>query len=119
MKTKIIIFNKPGRFLENKLYFKEECLENVRQYHYLGVHFSSSGVFNFAQDNIFKKSIKTSFKLTNLITTGGEPSINANLHLYDHLLKPLVLYGSEIRVIFKTNSAASENSNGFIFDRNL
>ena len=89
MKTKILISNKPGRLLENKLSFYEECLENVRKYRYLGAHFSASGVFNFAQDDILKKSIKASFKLTNLITT-GELSINTSLHFYDHLLKPIV-----------------------------
>ena len=33
-----------------------------------------SGVFNYAQEDIFKNSIKPSFKLTKL-TTIGEPSI--------------------------------------------
>ena len=104
-KTKILVFNKPGRRLENKFYFNNECLENVTHYRYLGVHFSASDVFNFAQDDIFKKSIKASFKLTKL-TTSGEPSMKISLNLYDHLLKPLLLYGSEIRGAFKTNSAA-------------
>ena len=69
-KTKILVFNKPRRLLENKFYFNNECLENVRYYRYLGVHFFASGVFNFAQEDIFKKSIKASFKLTKLTTSG-------------------------------------------------
>ena len=114
-KTKVLIFNKPGRLLENKFYFSEECLENVRQYRYLGVHFSASGVFNFAKDDIFKKSIKATFKLTKLTTT-GDPSIKTSLHLYDHLIKPIVLYGSEIWGSFKTNSSACKKSSCFIFE---
>ena len=78
-KTKVLFINKPGRLLENKFYFNEECLENVRHYLYLGVHFSASGVFNFAKDDIFKKSLKASFKLTKLTTT-GEPSMKTSLH---------------------------------------
>ena len=62
IKTKVLIFNKLGRLLDSKFYFKETCLENVRHYRYLGVHFSASGIFNFAQDDIFKKSMKASFK---------------------------------------------------------
>ena len=74
-KTKVLIFNKAGRLSEDKFYFDEDCLENVRHYRYLGVHFSvSSGVFNYAQADIFKKSVKASFKLTKLTTT-GESSI--------------------------------------------
>ena len=76
---------------------------------------SASGAFNFAQDNIFRKSIKASFKLTKLTTT-GEPSTKTSLHLYDHLLKPIVLYGSEIWCTFKTNSAACKKSSCFIFE---
>ena len=94
--------------MENDFYFNEECIENVRHYRYLGVHFSASGVFNFAIDDIFKKSIKATFKLTKLTTT-GEPSIKSSLRLYDHLIKPIVLYGSEIWGSFKTNSSACNN----------
>ena len=56
-KTKVLIFNKAGSLLENRLYFDENCLANFRHYRYLGVHFSASGAFNYAQDDIFKKSI--------------------------------------------------------------
>ena len=114
-KTNVLVFNKPGRLLENKLYFNEECLENVRHYRYLGVHFSASGVFNFAKDDIFKKSLKASFKLTKLTTT-GEPSMKTSLHLYDHLLKPIVLYGSAIWGTFKTNTSTCKKSSCFKFD---
>ena len=79
------------------------------------MHFSASGVFNFAQDDIFKKSIKASFKITKL-TTSGEPSSKTSLHLYDHLLKPIVLYGSEIWGALKTNSAAGKRNSCFIFE---
>ena len=80
------------------------------------MHFSVSCVFNYAQDDIFKKSIKASFKLTKLTTT-GEPSIKTSLHLFDHLLKRIVLYGSEILGTFKTNSAACKKKCCFIFEK--
>ena len=74
-----------------------------------------SRVFNYAQDDIFKKSIKASLKLTQLTTT-GEPSIKASLHLFDHLLKHIVLYGSEIWVTLKKNIAACKKTSRFIFE---
>ena len=54
MKTKVLIFNKPGRLMEDKFYPNEDCLQTVRHYRYLGVYFSASGAFNFAQDDSFK-----------------------------------------------------------------
>ena len=88
---------------------------NVRHYRYLGVYFSASGNFNYGQDDIFKKSMKASFKLTKLLTS-GEPSIKTSFHLYDHLIKPIVLYGSEIWGIFRTNSAACKKNSAFLFE---
>lgn len=105
LKTKVLIFNKSGKLIQNTFSFGNDVLENVRHYRYLGVYFSASGCFNFGQEDIFKRSMKASFKLTKL-TTSGEPSVNTSLHLYDHLIKPIVLYGSEIWGVFKTNSAA-------------
>lgn len=115
VKTKVLIFNKSGKLLQSKFYFNEDCLENVKHYRYLGVYFSASGIFNYGQDDIFKKSMKASFKLTKLITS-GEPSIKTSLHLYDHLIKPIVLYGSEIWGIFKTSSAACMKTSTFILN---
>ena len=54
-KTTILIFSKAGRLLDDKFYFDGNCLENVKHYSYLGVHFSICGVFNYAQDDIFSR----------------------------------------------------------------
>ena len=64
-----------------------------------------------------KLSIKASFKLTKLTKT-DEPSIKTSLHLFDHLLKPILLYGSETwRTFFlKKNSAACKKTGCFIFE---
>ena len=35
--------------------------------------------------------------------------------MYDHLIKPIVLYGSEIWGIFRTNSAACKKTSAFLF----
>ena len=78
------------------------------------VYFSASGIFNFAKDDIFKKSSKASLKLTKLIAS-SEPSFKTSLHLFDHLIKPIVLYGAEIWGMFKTNSSACLRDNKFVF----
>ena len=113
-KTKILIFNKGGKLIKNTLYFDKDCLECVQHYRYLGVYFSASGIFNYGQQDIFNKARKASFKLTKLVSS-AEPSIKTSLHLYDHLIKPILLYGSEIWGIFKTNSKACKNDESFKF----
>ena len=59
--------------------------------------------------------MNASFKLTKP-TISGEPSINTSLHLYDHLIKAIVLYGSEIWGLFKTSSATLRKSSTFLFE---
>ena len=113
-KTKIIIFNKNGTLIKHEFKFESETLECVKHYRYLGVYFSSSGIFNFAQDDIYKRALKASFKLTKLVSS-SEPSIKTSLHLFDHLIKPIVLYGAEIWGMFKTNSSACKTDDKFAF----
>ena len=110
-KAKALTFDKPGKLIQSDFFFDDKCLE-IRHYRYLGVYFSAGGNFDYGQEDIFKKSMKASFKLTKLITS-GEPSIKTSLHLYDHLIKPIVLYGSEIWGIFRTNSAACKKNSAF------
>ena len=42
--------------------------------------------------------------------------MQTSLHLYEHLLKPIVLYGSEIWGAFKTNTSTCKNSSCFLFE---
>ena len=100
--------------MKDKLFFGNEYLECVQHYRYLGVYFSSSGLFNYGQQDIFDKARKASFKVTKIITS-AEPSIKTSLHLYDHLIKPILLYGSEIWGVFKTNSKVCKRDEAFLF----
>ena len=84
-KTKILIFNKTGKLLKDEFSFDNAPLECVQHYRYLGVYFSASEIFYFVQDYIFKKSLKSSFKLTKLLTS-LEPSFKTSLHLFYHLI---------------------------------
>ena len=113
-KTKILIFNKAGKLIKDNLYFNDECLDCVQHYRYLGVYFSASGIFSYGQNDIFNKARKATFKVTKLITS-AEPSVKTSLHLYDHLIKPILLYGSEIWGAFKTNSKACKKDDTFLF----
>ena len=98
-KTKVLIFNKSGRHIKEPFYFNNELIESVNKYTYLGVIFQSSGLFNYAKEELYNKSLKASYKLSRCLS-GSAASIKANLHLFDHTLNPIILYGSEIWGMF-------------------
>jgi hypothetical protein len=50
---------------------------------------------------------------------GSAASIKTNLHLLDHTIKSIVLYGSEIRGMFKTNSTACKTNAINISEKNI
>ena len=107
--TKVLLFNKSGRLIKEPFYFNNELIESVNKYTYLGVIFQSSGLFNYAKEELYNKSLKASYKLSRCLS-GSAASIKTNLHLIDHTIKPIDLYGSEIWGMFKTNSAACKKN---------
>ena len=94
-KTKVIIFNKSGRIINCKFYFNGETIENVRHYKYLGVIFSASGSFSIARHDLYQRGLKAFFKLR---SSFGDniPKIDSCLHIFDHTIKPILTYGSEV-----------------------
>jgi hypothetical protein len=99
-KNKVLIFNKSGRHIKEPLYFKNELIESVNKYKYLGAIFQSSGLLNYAKEELCNKSLKASYKLSRCLS-GSAASIKTNLHLFDHTIKPIDLYGSEIWGMFR------------------
>lgn len=70
----------------------DSVIENVSNYNYLGIKFTSSGTFTYAQKELVSKARKAVFKISN------HPVCDVNLmvKLFDALIKPIILYGSEI-----------------------
>lgn len=94
-KTKIIVFNKAGRLSKAKFYLDDVELECVSEYKYLGVTFCSSGSFSLAQKQLYQKALKSFFKLRkNFISLN--PDVKTTIHIFDHTIKPILLYASEI-----------------------
>jgi tyrosine-protein phosphatase YwqE len=44
-KTQVLIFNKPGKHLKDNFTFNNNTIECVNDYKYLGMKFTSSGIF--------------------------------------------------------------------------
>ena len=94
-KTKVLIFNKPGRLINDKFTFRGIPIESVRKYKYLGILFTISGSFTEAKHDLFNKATKALYKLkADLLSL--RPSIKSSLHIFNHTVKPILNYSSEI-----------------------
>lgn len=92
-KTKILCCN-PLSSTQKTIKYDNHIIEYVPQYTYLGITFCSNGKFNTAIEELHKKGLKVFFKLIKMLKP--LPTIKTSLHLFDHLIKPILLYGCEI-----------------------
>ena len=93
-KTKIIIFNNNGHLIKDDFHIGEEKIDCVKQYKYLGLIIQNTGKFTEARKQLYQKSLKACFKLYRDLKS-SKPSIGTFLHLFDHCIKPIILYGCE------------------------
>ena len=93
-KSKFMCLDQTKNAKCNILKYKDLNLEQVKEYTYLGIIFSENGSFVSAIDTLYKKGLKSYFKLLKILNP--LPSAKTMLHLFDHLVKPIILYGCEI-----------------------
>ena len=93
-KTKVVIFG--ARQVQN-LIFKigTQQLEITKQYHYLGVTFSSNGSFLAARKHVVQQANKALHLLFTRANNADLP-IDLVIKLFDHTVLPILTYGSEI-----------------------
>jgi hypothetical protein len=58
----------------------------------LGIWFNNSGSFNFAQNELYQKALKALFKLKSDFLVHN-PEVKTSIHVVDHTIKPILLYG--------------------------
>ena len=94
-KTKIMVFNKAGKLITHQFMYDGKPLECVKSYKYLGIHFSVSGSFALAQSELYNKALKALYKLKrNFLCLN--PGVRSSLNVFDHTIKPILMYCSEI-----------------------
>ena len=95
-KTKVLIFNKTGRFIKQNSLLNNKVFDRcINSYKYLGITFSSSGSFTESKTELYKKAVKAFFKLKADVLS-LYPMPKTSLHIFDHTVKPILLYCSEI-----------------------
>ena len=90
-KSKIMCLNET---VNPNVHIDNEYLEHVTEYCYLGVVFTNTVQFHSAIDNLYKKSLKALFKLLHILKP--LPSAKTMFHIFDHLIKPIILNACEI-----------------------
>jgi hypothetical protein len=109
-----MVFNNRGRLKTDVLKFNSSIIENVRSYTYLGITFSVSGAFTEAKpQHLYKKGLKAYFKLIQSVD-GHKPNIKTLIHIFDHTVKPVLMYGSEIWGYFHGFRLSSKDNVCFI-----
>lgn len=101
-KTKVLIFGKYRKPLNEEFTFQNKRIEVVESYKYLGIMINRNGRFSDAIKDLYNRSLKAMFKLTKTFKSEC-PDYNTCIHLFDHLVKPIMTYGSEIWGPFTLN----------------
>ena len=97
-KTKVMVFKKSGKLLKGFSFtYKQMAIETVKKYKHLlvGIIFKPSDVFSYAIKYLYNKALKAMFCVRRVLKA---ESINTELYLtiYEHCVKPILLYCSEI-----------------------
>jgi len=92
-KTKLLVVN-ATKASPVTLKIDNNEIEKVTEVSYLGIVIDSTGNFKTCMKALYNKSIKAIFKLKTLLSP--LPSAKICLHLFDHMIKPVILYGSKI-----------------------
>jgi hypothetical protein len=74
----------------------------VQKYTDLGVGFNTSGSFTTSKQEIHNKDNKALFKLRKTFLDDA-PKVTTLLHIFNHTIRPILLYGSEILGYFSPN----------------
>ena len=94
-KTKCIIFSKGKVRKTNTFYINGQVIERVDQFCYLGIVFKYNNTFQESIKLNVDKARKALFKLKSFATKVNL-STQVMLHLFDHAILPILLYGCEI-----------------------
>ena len=96
-KTKVMIFNNCGKSLNNYSFkYRVNVLNNVKSYKYLGMTLNPYGNFSLAREELKKVGLKALYKLRREMGDNFRENIMLTIKLFDALISPILLYGSEI-----------------------
>ena len=72
--------------------------------------FNTSGSFSDTKEELYKKGLKALFKMYKCFE-GHKPKIKTLLHVFDHTVKPILTYGSEVWGTFDPQKLLDKEDN--------
>ena len=94
-KTKCIIFNKRGRFFRRSFKLGKEIIYTTKACKYLGFVLTPSGEINTGLQDLKDRATRAYYTLKNKMDRYFMLCPTKTLHLFDTLIKPILLYNSD------------------------
>ena len=94
-KTKGMILNKSGKFFRRSFAFNSELIFTTNSYKYLGFIVTPSGEITSGLKDLKDRALRAYYKLKKMMGNYFRLHPNITLHLFDTLIKPILLYNSD------------------------
>lgn len=101
-KTQFLIFNSNNRKKIPVIKLGQGSIEHTTSYTYLGIELAENGEFSKAREILHNKGLKAFHKMCKIFGYTF-PDTQTVLHVFDHTVQPILLYGSEIWGMTKIN----------------
>ena len=108
-KTNVLVFCK-GKCPVVNIYYRSQLITQVNTYTFLGIVFSSNGMVHHCQEDLCKRALRAYFKLLKCISSCNV-IVKSCVHLFDHTIKPVLLYACEIWGTFNTDPCIIRTDN--------
>ena len=97
-KTKIMIFQNPGKRPEAVFYLGDKQVEVSHSYKYLGTIITDTGNFKANEVNLKKKGLRASYIILKNIGMFSKPS--TSIHIFEKIVEPILTYNSEVAMAY-------------------
>ena len=94
-KTKCMIFNKTGRMIRRDFWFENKKVEMVRKYKYLRFLITPSINLHTALTDLKDRGLRALGAIKTKLGINFRKHIPITIHLFDSLVKPILLYASD------------------------
>ena len=94
-KTKAMIFNRTGKYLKRSFKCGNEKIFTTNSYKYLGFIITPSGELTSGLTDLKNRALKAYYKLKKIMGFHFRKHVNITLHLFDSLIKPILIYNSD------------------------
>jgi hypothetical protein len=119
-KTNVVIFNKLRKKEKHLFHLGDTQIKTTNDYPYLGIMFEENCSFKQATADLKAKATKATFSLLSSLSSNNYIDIKLYMDLFDKLIKPIALYGSEIWLpnqFSKLIKSEIKNCDGIPFER--